>query len=173
MNPRDSPATRWLLLLSTAVGVGLLAGGCTSDSTKPEPSASTRQGEIAERGASVMPFDLDRTTHRFVKTGSGGVQTVVSDDPQDATRVRLVRQHLQEETARFRRGDFDDPGRIHGTEMPGLQALREHGGRIVLAYAPTADGGRITYTTSDPELREALHAWFDAQVSDHGQHATR
>ncbi|MGX7671207.1 hypothetical protein [Plantactinospora sp. DSM 117369] len=31
---------------------------------------------------------------------------------------------------------------------------------------------RITYTTSDPAIVTALHAWFDAQVSDHDVHAT-
>ncbi|GAB3970978.1 hypothetical protein [Plantactinospora veratri] len=120
-----------------------------------------------------MPFDLDRTTHRFSKTDTGGVQTVVADDPQDTTQIALIRQHLTSEVDRFRRGDFTDPARIHGTQMPGLAALRAHGGRITIDYQTTNDGGRVTYTTSDTALRGALHHWFDAQVSDHGQHATR
>lgn len=119
-----------------------------------------------------MPFDLERTTHQFSKADTGGVQTVVADDPQDSTQVTLIRQHLTEEAERFRRGDFTDPGRIHGNEMPGLDALRAHGGRITIDYATTPDGARITYTTSDTELRDALHHWFDAQLNDHGQHAT-
>jgi hypothetical protein len=120
-----------------------------------------------------MPFDLDRTTHQFTKTDTGGVQTVVADDPQDTTQVSLIRQHLAEEVDRFRRGDFSDPGRIHGAGMPGLAALRAHGGRITIDYEATPAGGRVTYTTGDAELRNALHHWFDAQLSDHGQHATR
>jgi hypothetical protein len=120
-----------------------------------------------------MPFDLERTTHQFTKTGTGGVQTVVADDPQDTTQVTLIQQHLTAEVERFRRGDFADPAAIHGNQMPGLQALRAHGGRITIDYQTTSDGGRVTYTTSDAELRDALHHWFDAQVSDHGAHATR
>ncbi|MEH0938594.1 hypothetical protein [Micromonospora psammae] len=120
-----------------------------------------------------MPFDLERTTHQFTKTDTGGVQTVVADDPQDTTQITLIQRHLTAEVDRFRRGDFTDPARIHGNQMPGLEALRAHGGRITIDYEPTPDGGRATYTTSDAQLRNALHHWFDAQVSDHGQHATR
>lgn len=120
-----------------------------------------------------MPFDLERTTHQFTRTDTGGVQTVVADDPQDTTQITLIRQHLTAEVGRFRGGDFTDPARIHGNEMPGLEALRAHGGRITIDYETTPDGGRATYTTDVAELRIALHDWFDAQVGDHGQHATR
>ncbi|SDN31572.1 hypothetical protein SAMN04488074_1464 [Lentzea albidocapillata subsp. violacea] len=120
-----------------------------------------------------MPFDLERTTHQFTKTDTGGVQTVIADDPQDTAQITLIQQHLTAEVDRFRRGDFTDPARIHGNEMPGLESLRAHGGRIAIEYENTRDGARATYTTADVELRNALHAWFDAQVGDHGPHATR
>jgi hypothetical protein len=173
LNRLDRPWRRRALLLAAAA-TAALSSGCADDSvaTTPTSAAASRQAEVAERGASVMPFDLERTTHHFTKTGAGGVQTVVADDPTDTNQITLIRQHLTAEVDRFRRGDFTDPGRIHGTEMPGLEALRAHGGRITIAYASTPDGARATYTTSDSRLRDALHAWFDAQVSDHGQHAT-
>lgn len=172
MNLLDRPYARRAVLLVAATAVAALTGGCADDSSTPTPASSSRQAEVAERGASVMPFDLDRTTHQFTKTDSGGVQTVVADDPQDTTQISLIRQHLTEEVDLFRRGDFTDPGRIHGNQMPGLEALRGHDGRITIDYETTPDGGSITYTTTDPGLRNALHAWFDAQVNDHGQHAT-
>lgn len=156
--------------LVALVVVGL-AGGCSGGAPEPAATAS-RQAEVAERGASVMPFDLERTTHHFRKTDDGGVQTVVSDDPKDGAQVALVREHLSAEAERFRRGDFTDPARIHGAEMPGLDALRGHAGRITITYQDTPDGGRITYSTTDPALVVALHHWFDAQRSDHGGHAT-
>ncbi|RSM47568.1 aspartate carbamoyltransferase [Actinoplanes sp. ATCC 53533] len=159
-----------MLLAAVATAVAL-SSGC-ADASTPAPATSSRQAEIAERGASVMPFNLERTTHQFTKTDTGGVQTVIADDPQDATQINLIGQHLTAEVDRFRRGDFTDPARIHGNEMPGLAALRAHGGRITIDYRTIPDGGRVTYTTSDAELRQALHHWFDAQVSDHGQHAT-
>jgi hypothetical protein len=173
LNRPDRPRTRRALLLVAAAAAAAVSGGCADDSSTPTPTNSSRQAEVAERGTSVMPFDLDRTTHRFSKTDTGGVQTVVADDPQDAAQISLIRQHLTAEVDRFRRGDFTDPARIHGNEMPGLEALRAHGGRITIDHETTPDGGRVTYTTSDAQLRNALHHWFDAQVSDHGQHATR
>ena len=158
--------------LAVAIAAVALAAGCTNAET-PAPAASAdRQAQVAERGQSVMPFDLDRTTHHFTKTGSGGVQTVVADDPQDASQVGLVRQHLRQEADRFRRGDFTDPASIHGDQMPGLAALRGSPGKVTVEYAPTGDGARITYTSGDAAIVAALHAWFDAQVSDHGAHAT-
>jgi hypothetical protein len=157
-----------------AVGAALALAGCGKDSVEPRPptASADRQAEVAERGASVMPFDLERTTHRFAKTTTGGVQTVVADDSDDATQVGLVREHLRREADEFRQGRFIDPARIHGQEMPGLAALRDSAGRIDVGYADWPDGGRITYTTGEAELVTALHAWFDAQVSDHGSHAT-
>ncbi|KOX15241.1 hypothetical protein ADK67_41995 [Saccharothrix sp. NRRL B-16348] len=149
-----------------------MSSGCTDSSTSIGSSSSSREAEVAERGASVMPFDLERTTHRFSKADTGGVQTVVADDAQDNTQISLIREHLTAEAERFRRGDFTDPASIHGVEMPGLDTLRTHGGRITIDYETIPDGARITYATDDITLRDALHHWFDAQVTDHGRHAT-
>ena len=171
MNRVDRPRVRRsviLLTVATVATVGALAG-CGGE--PPPPANPDRQAEVAEHGASVMPFDLDRTTHQFRKTDSGGVQTVVADDPRDTTQINLIREHLRDEADRFRRGDFADPTQIHGEAMPGLDALRNHVGGITVDYETTPDGARITYTTTDEPLIVALHAWFDAQVSDHGQHA--
>jgi hypothetical protein len=146
-----------------AVVVALTLTGCGG--------GPDRQAEVAARGAAVMPFDLERTTHRFTGTDTGGVQTVVADDPTDTGQIDLIRQHLRSETERFGAGDFTDPSRIHGDDMPGLAALRGGAARITVTYEDSPAGGRITYVTTDPALVAALHAWFDAQVSDHGPHA--
>ncbi len=45
--------------------------------------ATDRQAEVATRGAEVVPFDLEATTHRFRDTPTGGRHTVVADDPGD------------------------------------------------------------------------------------------
>jgi hypothetical protein len=130
-----------------------------------------RQDVVAERGAQVMPFDLDATTHHFVPNAQGGLQTVVADVPSDRKQIALIQQHLQVEAAAFRRGDFGDPAQIHGADMPGLAALQAGAGRIEVEYRPRDDGAELTYTTDDPVLVAALRDWFAAQISDHGQHA--
>ena len=131
----------------------------------------TRQEEIAEKGAQVMPFDLEETTHIFEKTQTGGLQKVVADDPNDAEQVALIREHLEEEAAAFRRGDFSDPSEIHGEEMPGLEDLEAGAEKMDIRYSDLPDGAKIEYESSDPALVATLHDWFDAQVSDHGDHA--
>lgn len=117
-----------------------------------------------------MPFDLERTTHVFAKRASGGIQKVVSDEP-DAAQTESIRRHLREEAEKFRRGEFDDPAAIHGMEMPGLAELRAGYERIEIRYEDVRRGARIFYETDDPALVRALHDWFDAQVVDHGDHA--
>lgn len=134
------------------------------------PSMNERQAEVAEKGASVMPFDLDATTHIFEKTPDGGLQNVVAD-AEDPAQIRLIREHLEAISKKFAAGNFHDPEMIHGPEMDGLHALVMGHERISIAYREIDRGGKITYSTEDPKLVEALHAWFDAQVSDHGEHA--
>ena len=131
-----------------------------------------RQAQVAARGAQVMPFDLERTSHIFTAHPDGGVQQVIADDPQDAEQIELIRSHLQEEATRFRQGDFGDPAAIHGDAMPGLAELRRGFAGIDVAYSELPDGAQLRYTASDPALMAALHTWFRAQLSDHGDHAS-
>lgn len=152
---------------SVCVWLVMVLAGCADG---PEPSATPRQQAVAEAGRTVMPFDLERTTHVFEKLAAGGRQQVVADEP-DPEQVGLIREHLMEEAQRFSRGDFRDPGAIHGESMPGLHALVDGFERLSIQFSEVAGGGEIRYSSEDPVLVEAIHAWFDAQVSDHGAHA--
>jgi hypothetical protein len=152
------------------VAVLALAAGAAACRGDDDPTGE-RQDEVAERGAEVMPFDLDATTHRFEPTGDGLVQTVVADDPDDDEQVRLVRQHLTEEAERFATGDYADPAAIHGDDMPGLAELEAGASAITVTYDDTATGGRLTFRTGRAELVDALHRWAEAQTMDHGAHA--
>jgi hypothetical protein len=147
--------------------------GCSAVETPVGTSPATeRQGMVATRGATVMPFDLERTTHIFEKREDGGLQQVVADDPDDEEQIRLIRGHLLEEAERFREGDFHDPAMIHGEDMAGLHELMLGAGRIRIGYSELPDGAQIQYTTDDVALVAAIHAWFDAQLADHAAHAT-
>ena len=159
--------TRWLVL--AAVAVAAAAAGFAV-AARGERDAD-RQAQVAARGANVMPFDLERTTHVFQPTTDGGVQTVRADDPNDDEQIALIRAHLREEAAAFARGDFTDPAFIHGPDMPGLAELREGASRIDVEFQTLPEGARIRYVSDDPSLVHALHVWFEAQASDHGEHA--
>jgi hypothetical protein len=146
------------------LGVGL--SGCGSGAT-----TAARQAEVREAGTAVMPFDLDKTRHSFVKVDDGGVQTVIALDASDTEQVALIRAHLVEVRDAFAAGRFDDPATVHGSDMPGIAQLAAGASRIEIAYRDVAHGGEITYRTDDGALVGALHEWFDAQVADHGSDA--
>ena len=160
---------RTVLVVAATAASGLLffLGAWSLGGMGRNGSQGQRQEEVAARGSQVMPFDLAKTTHVFTDRDDGGVQTVTADDPGDATQVGLIRTHLREEEAKFTKGDFGDPTTIHGSAMPGLKELQAAGDRVQVRYEETADGARLWYSTADPSLVDALHAWFKAQSSDH------
>jgi hypothetical protein len=137
-----------------------------------EKTGEKRLDEVAERGGHVMPFDLEKTTHVFSKTDQGGLQQVVVKDKSDTEQIRLIRAHLSEISEDFKRGDFSKPERIHGEDMPGLAALKSaRPGQIKIEYSELPDGAQIAYSSQSPQLIDAIHHWFNAQLSDHAHHA--
>ena len=168
-NLRSSTARKTALLVAVAVLFILASLGVLYSTGAFE--TRSRQEAVAERGAGVMPFDLEKTTHVFEATGSGGVEKVTADDPADNEQIFLIREHLREEVSKFGRGDFSDPAAIHGEDMPGLKELEAGSERIDLRYAELPNGAQIEYTTEAPALVSALHRWFEAQLTDHGEHA--
>ena len=87
-------------------------------------------------------------------------------------QIALIQSHLKEESEKFRKGDFSDPAKIHGEDMPGLAELKTGAAKIDVRYTALSDGAQIRYATKDAKLITAIHRWFDAQLSDHGHHAT-
>ena len=129
-----------------------------------------RQTEVAQIGSQVMPFDLEATTHEFVPLPNGGLQTVTADNPADKQQIELIQSHLKEESTKFQSGDFSDPAKIHGEDMPGLASLQSGFSNINVQYTPLANGGQIRYVTKKADLVSAIHNWFNAQRSDHDHH---
>lgn len=167
---KSSSGTRKFLTILVSATAGIALAGFIAFAAGVFDGPD-RQQAVADRGAEVMPFDLDVTTHRFEPSGAGGVETVIADDPSDSEQIGLIQQHLREEAAAFARGDFSDPAQIHGKEMPGLATLEANADQIGIQYRSLGDGAEIRFTTDDPILVTAIHDWFAAQTSDHGAHA--
>lgn len=156
---------------SSAVALGCLAlvAGTAYGGGSPE----SRQAEVRERSAVEMPFDMAATTHVFTKMERGGTQRVVAKARDDVNQVALIRAHLRDLANRFRRRDFGGPGHVHGAGMPGLDRLRTAApGALQIDYHDLPSGGEIDYRSDRADVIAALHAWFDAQVADHGSDAT-
>jgi hypothetical protein len=154
------------IVLAVIAMLGLLdsIGLCASPS---------RQEEVATKGAKIMPFDLEQTVHHFQPLEHGGLQTVMVKDPSNSTQIALIQAHLKKEAEKFQRGDFSDPAKIHGENMPGLAALQTDAQHIDVQYTALPNGAQIQYSTKDSALVMALHQWFAAQRADHGHHAVQ
>ncbi len=172
LEDRHHPSLASLALAALCLTAGSASAlAQLSDSAPYDSGPGARRAEVAARGAKVMPFDLDRTLHSFEPTPDGGVLTVTARNPADSAQVRLIREHLQSASAKFAAGDFSDPAFIHGDDMPGLPELRKGYGRVKVNFPWLDYGARIVFSTQDPALVDAIHRWFAAQTSDHGEHA--
>jgi len=117
---------------------------------------------------------LDKTIHIFSDTDFGGIQQVIAMDSDDAQQVQLIQEHLVEQAQRFAVGDFGDPSFLHGYDMPGLTALIDAAkeGLLTVSYETLPNGAAISYSSENLQTIIDLHLWFQAQVTDHGSHAT-
>ena len=163
-NDNNSTPVTAVIVFAVIAMLGLLEsiGLCAS---------SSRQEEVAAKGAKVMPFDLEQTMHHFQPLEDGGLQTVTVKDPSNSIQIALIQAHLKKEAEKFQRGDFSDPAHIHGEDMPRLAALHTGAEHIDIQYTALPNGAQIRYSTKDPALIMALHQWFAAQRADHGHHA--
>ncbi|WP_207780251.1 hypothetical protein [Pokkaliibacter plantistimulans] len=135
------------------------------------PADTTRQDMVHQMGHEVMPFSLDKTSHIFTTNDTGGVQKVLAQSSEDKEQVALIQNHLLYESVQFQQGNFADPTRLHGEDMPGLKTMEEGSTRIRIQYERLPAGAQITYSSDDPKLVEAIHDWFKAQLDDHGADA--
>jgi hypothetical protein len=142
--------------------VSAILGLILTHAALAQPASPERLNEVTQRGMHVMPFDLKQTQHIFNKTETGGVQQVIVKDSNNSKQIELIRQHLTKISGEFSHGDFSNPEKIHGKEMPG---------QLHVQYKELPDGAEIIYSAEDKTLITAIHQWFDAQLADHGPDA--
>ena len=152
------------LMVLTALLLPILAGPTQAS----ENASKARQEEVTKRGAQVMSFSLERTVHIFAKTKSGGIQQVIVKDKADSQQITLIRKHLSKIAKEFAHGNFSDPAKIHGKDMPGLAELEKaRPDQLRIVYKKLAKGAQIEYSSDNSGLIDAIHRWFDAQLADH------
>jgi len=137
----------------------------------PAVFAQSTQERVHRMSHTVMPFEMSKTIHVFKMTETGGILRVLVRDPDDTGQVALIRGHLAHEAAKFQRGDYGDPGKLHGPDMPGLRELEANASRIRTSCHEIPGGAEIRFETEDIHLITAIHRWFGAQLSEHGTDA--
>jgi len=160
-----------MVRLSRFLARSSAAAACIFLIASPPAIGQTKQEHVHEMGQTVMPFNLDKTTHIFRMTDSGGVQSVVAKDARDRDQIVLIRQHMRHEAEAFQRGDYADPMSLHGKTMPGVSEIESHHRSISVAYSELPLGAALTFKTRDQHLVTAIHRWFGAQLSEHGADA--
>lgn len=107
-----------------------------------------------------VPFSNHNSTQIFQKNTTGGIQQVVAKDPNDKALVAAVRSYLEAEAQRFGNGDYSGP--FKGVRY--LKAVKP--GQISIIYRNVQAGAAIDYVGADAAAMDAIHKWFDAQLSD-------
>jgi hypothetical protein len=131
--------------------------------------ALTANGAPARQQASAptIPFDAQDATQAFQMSQSGGIQQLTAKDPHDKALIAAIRKYLESEATRFGSGDYTGPLKIEGKDIPTAQYLKAIGpGQMSIIYRNVGSGAAIDYVGRDKASVDAIHAWFDALLSD-------
>lgn len=111
-------------------------------------------------GAPPALFNRHNSTQAFQKNQEGGIQQVVAKDPNDKAIVTAIRSYLEAEAQRFGNGDYSGP--FKGVRY--LKAVKPS--EISIIYRNVPSGAAVDYVGNDAAAVDAIHKWFDAQLSD-------
>ena len=151
------------LLAAGVVAVASAAARQTSATTGQDPHAGMNQ-----RGAMVMGFDQEKTTHHFYLYADGGAVDVSVKDAADATNRDAIRSHLPHIAMLFGQGNFDAPMLVHDSKnVPGTATMTKLKDKIAYKYAETPKGGRVDITATDSTALKAVHEFMKFQITDH------
>lgn len=129
-------------------------------------------GKHADKNTSahqLLPYAVDQALEGFAKTTNGGIMQIVAKPDGDTKQIKLMQQYLRQTAEEYGKGDFSSTERFHGTDMPGLAQMKAaKTDDIKYGYKALQNGGQIHFSTENPQLLKALHAWIDAQIKQHG-----
>jgi hypothetical protein len=130
--------------------------------------AQHSHGELNQRGAMVMGFDQERTTHHFSLFQDGGAIEVLVNEPADEQNRTAIQTHLPHIVSMFSAGQFDAPMLVHArSDVPGIDVMKARAQNIRYNYVTLAGGGRVDIRTNDPIARDAIHEFLKFQIADH------
>jgi len=117
----------------------------------------------------LLPYSVDQALEGFAKTANGGIMQIVAKPDSESKQIKLMQQYLRQTAMEYGKGDFSSTERFHGVDMPGLAQMKAaKANEIRYEYKALQNGGQIVFSTEDPQLLNALHAWIEAQIKEHG-----
>ena len=127
----------------------------------------THSSDVDRRGAHVMGFDQNKTTHHFLLYEDGGSIDVSVKDSSDTADLNAIRAHLPHIAAMFAAGNFEAPMLVHDMNVPGATEMAALKDRLTYRFVQTPQGGRVDITTTDADALAAVHKFLRFQISDH------
>jgi hypothetical protein len=126
-----------------------------------------KETEVKTRGAAVMGFDQDATTHHFLLTDAGGVIQVEANRPDDQASREAIRAHLRKIAEEFGRGVFDAPLGTHGEVPHGVETMKAQKDAIGYRYEDYGNGGRVHIVGRTTAASNAIHEFLRYQIREH------
>ena len=137
------------------------------EAPSPEEPPYDHHAAVMKRGAEVMGFDQEATTHRFILSHSGGAMRVTVNDPDDAQEAGRISMHLRNVAAQFARGDFSAPQQTHGQVPPGIRVMQQLRAKIIYTAHAIDGGGELIISSEDSRAIEAIHQFLRFQIQEH------
>jgi hypothetical protein len=148
----------------------LAFSGCARGVGRPAETPALQEDaaftELQTRGQQAMGVDQYASSHLFDALDDGG-RIELQTDADDPTAVARIRQHLQEITRAFQKGDFSTPAFVHMQAVPGSAVMAAMSAVITYAYRNLPRGGEVRITTRDPDAVLAIHEFMAFQRQDH------
>src|SRR5689334_22626385 len=129
--------------------------------------ASHQDHAVISRGAMVMGFDQEKTTHHFHLYKDGGSIEVTANSADDSANRAAIRNHLPHIAQMFAEGHFDAPMEVHAQTVPGTRELAKFKDKVSYKYVEMSNGGRVDIFTRDAAALRAVHDFLKFQIMDH------
>lgn len=110
---------------------------------------------LSQRGAQVMGFSQEKTTHHFELNEDGGIIEARANDIKDAETLDQIRGHFQHIVKLFAAGDFNAPMLVHAQNVPGTATMSrlKDGIHYSLTEIPRAPASPSLLTTRKQSMR--------------------
>lgn len=139
-----------------------------------QPSAATRTpaadsafAAVQARGMEVMGVSQTASSHVFEDLPDGGRIVYTADTPTDSQAVATIRAHLRDIAGAFAAGDFSQPARVHGRDVPGSAVLAQRRATVRYTMTERPAGGELRIVTTDPATLAAVREFLQFQRNDH------
>jgi hypothetical protein len=133
----------------------------------PSLAQHDHTSQMNSRGAHVMGFSQEKTTHHFTLSFDGGIIEVLTNDLKDTANLDQIRTHFHHVSHMFAEGNFTDPMLVHAVNVPGTAVMTQQKDALHWNVVETPRGARMLIAADNKSALEALHQFLRFQIEDH------